>query len=329
MNERAIERWMRLRTTGNIDGILEVPSISSGIDTGFGPIRLAIGPAGEPRLLVPCGPSTHIPNGSGKLLVKISRYDVAGRSTLFIDVMCLERSLDSVFAELAEEVIHRVAGGGGAANSVEETIADFRDLLGGSQKDISDHTILGLVGELFVLRLLSRIATSAVEAWTGPFEQRHDFRRRSLAFEIKTSGRRDATTVSISSCDQLAEPADGSLILVHVKLERSSEGAISVASLSEDILATGASRQSLESALSAIGCHDARAPAWNRLQYTFESMQGYRIGNGFPRIVSDQFPSGVLPQGIESLEYRVDLRAASAFLMSAAELDLEFSRVAM
>jgi hypothetical protein len=329
MNERAIERWMRLRTTGSVDGTLEVPSISSGVDTGFGPIRWAIGPAGEPRLLVPCGSSTQIPGSSGKLLVKISRYEVAGRNTLFIDVMCLDRSLDSVFADLAEEVVHRVAGGASAANSVEGTIADFRDLLGGSQRDIPDHTILGLIGELFVLRLLSRISANAIDAWTGPFEQRHDFRRRNLAIEVKTSGRRDSTSVSISSCDQLTEPAGGSLILVHIKLERTSEGALSVASLSGDILATGASQQSLESALIAIGCHDAHAPAWNRLQYTFESMHGYRIGDGFPRIVSEQFPHGVLPQGVESLEYRVDLRAASAFLMSGSELEMEFSRVAV
>lgn len=331
MNERPIERWMRLRGTGTGDGAIEVPSISSGVETGFGPIRFAIGPEGQPRLMVPCGPGA-MPKGeasNGNLAITMSRYDVAGRKTLFIDVMCIERGLDPAFAELADEIVHRVASGNGPVDAVEGTIADFRDLLrDGEQQDVPDHQILGLIGELLVLRSLVRIGPQAIEAWTGPYEQRHDFRRREHAIEVKTSARADATSVSISSCEQLAEPSGGSLVLMHVKVERADAGDLSVSDLSTEIVGCGASRQLLEKALAAMGCLDPHALGWNRLRYALEEVNGYRIGPGFPKITSAQFPGGFLPEGIESVSYSIDLRAATAFQLSDSELRVELSRIA-
>lgn len=55
MNKRAIDRWRLLKISGKGDGILEVPSIDSGVETGFGTARYAIGAQGQPRLLVPVG----------------------------------------------------------------------------------------------------------------------------------------------------------------------------------------------------------------------------------------------------------------------------------
>src|SRR5690349_2856263 len=187
MGERPIQRWMHLRGTGKGDGAIEVPSISSEVETGFGPIRFAIGPEGQPRLMVPCGTGTVLGGDapSGNLRVNMSRYSVSGRMTLFIDVMCVERSLDPVFAELAEEVVHRVATGAGPADAVAGTIADFRNLLRDGVQTVPDHRILGLVGELLILRNLVRVSPSAIDAWTGPYEQRHDFRHVGHAMEVK------------------------------------------------------------------------------------------------------------------------------------------------
>lgn len=331
MGERPVDRWKRLRNTGKGDGAIEVPSLASDVDTGFGPVRYAIGPEGQPRLMVPCGSGASL-NGetsNGKLSVTMSRYDVASRKVLFVDVMCIDRTLDSVFAELAEEVVHRVASGQGPVGAVEGTIADFRDLLrDATGAEIPDQQILGLIGELIVLRSLMQISPQAVEAWTGPYEQRHDFRSREHAIEVKTSSRADSTSVSISSCEQLAEPAGGSLALVHVNAERSDSGELSVSKLCSDIVGAGADRNALGKALAAMDCLDPGAPEWNRVRFALEKITGYRVDPGFPRITSDQFPGGVLPDGIESVAYEVDLRAASAFQMSEDELDATFARIA-
>lgn len=322
--ERPIDQWNRLRGVGEGDGALEVPSLSSGIETGFGPIRFALGPRGEPRLMVPCGAGTsvHGPKGNGNLSVTLSRYNVSGSMVLFVDVMCINRALDSVFAELADEVVHRVADGHAPADAVEGTIADFRDLLKNpASPEIPEERIVGVIGELLVLQRLVRVSPRAVESWTGPYEQRHDFRRGNRAIEVKTSSRADATLVTISGGEQLAAPEAGSLLLVHVKIERAEGGALCVARLVSEITDCGAQSSVLKTALASIGCKDATAPEWNRVSYALESMSGYCVEPGFPCITPSRFTDGRLPDGIRSLTYSIDLRSARDFLLAPNDLD--------
>lgn len=329
MNDRPIERWKMLRSTGVGDGTLEVPSVSSGVETGYGPVRFAVGPEGQPRLLVPCGPGgTLSEEANGKLAATLSRFTLSGRGVLFVDVMSVDRALDPVFAELADEILFRIDGGAAPIAAVEGTIADFRNLLReGVAQDIEDNKIYGLIGELVVLRSLARMAPSAVGAWTGPYEQRHDFRRRECAIEVKTSSRADATSVSISSCEQLSEPSGGSLVLVHVKVERTDKGDLFVAGLVSEIVDCGVDRSVLEKGLAALGCLDPDSPTWNRIRCGLEGVTAYRVANGFPRITAAQFPGGVLPDGIESIVYSIDLRSAQQFLLSDADREAAYQRV--
>jgi hypothetical protein len=96
---------------------------------------------------------------------------------------------------------------------------------------------------------------------------------------------------------------------------------LSVATLVEDIIATGASGAVLRQGLAAMGCLDHKADAWNRIRVGLEGIQGYRVEAGFPRIISAHFPGNTLPDGIESLVYEVDLRVAKPFALGAAELE--------
>lgn len=330
MNERPIAQWMRLRSTGTGDGAIDVPSLSSGVETGFGPVRLAIGPEGQPRLMVPCGGASSIRGGvsSEKLSVTISRFVVAGRVTRFVDVMCADRSLDTVFAELASEAIHRIASGSGAVEAVEGTIVDFRDLLrDAAGSEVPDHRIVGLIGELVVLRELAKRSPNAITAWTGPFDQRHDFRHGNRAIEVKTSSRADTTSIHVSSIEQLAEPAEGTLLLVHLNVERAGNGELCVSALCAEIVRLGVARQGLMEALAAMGCSDPDSTAWNRIRFSLEKINGYRVDSGFPRVTSAQFPGRVLPDGIMSISYEVDLRAAVGFLVPDGELPGELGKV--
>jgi len=331
MSERPIDRWKRLRRVGAGDGVLEVPSVSSGVETGFGPVRFAIGPEGQPRLLVPCGVAVGLDadTSNGRLSVTLSRFTLSGKSALFIDLMSIEPALDAVFAELADEVVHRVVVGRGPLDAVAGTISDFRDLLRDPRvEEVADHQILGLIGELVVLSMLVKIAPGAVEAWLGPYEQRHDFRRREHALEVKTSSRADVTSVSISSIEQLTEPSVGTLVLVHVRVERADKGELSVSALASEIVQCGASKKSLDDGLAAMGCLDSDSPSWNRIHFALEGVRSYRVESGFPRITSTNFPDGTLPDGIGSVTYAVDLRAAQEFLLSDDELESVLGSIA-
>ena len=331
MNDRPIDRWSRLRSSEEGDGVLEVPSLSSGVETGYGPVRFATGSNGEPRLLVPCGTGSSLATArpTANLSLALTRLNLAGRATTFIDLTCMDRGLDPVFAEIANEVLHRIATGASPVPAVVGTISDFRELLREcSDPDVEDIKIFGLLGELFVMRELVRLSPAAIDAWTGPYEQRHDFRRRQHALEVKTSTRADATRVTINGCEQLSEPADGTLGLVHLKLERAEQGHLHVAQLAADILGLGASKDVLERGLSAMGCGDHRSSAWNRIRCELEGMSAYRVSEGFPRLTKDAFPGGAVPEGVSWVSYVLDLRFAGEFLMSAEDFEIACRRIA-
>jgi hypothetical protein len=332
MANRPIEHWVRLRNSGDGDGAIEVPSISSGVDTGYGYARFAVGPNGEPRLLVPAGPGGQkLGNlSAGKLAVQLSRYTLNGRATLFLDVMCLERPLDAVFAEIADEILHRISSGVAPGKSVETTISDFRELLQDSdRRTVEESKVIGLLGELVVLEMLCRTSPAAIEAWTGPFDQRHDFRRRGQAIEVKTSSRADATSVVISSIEQLTEPAHGVLTLAHVRMERAMGGSLTVAKLVQKIVSLGVGREDIQRRLSSISCDSPDSDAWNNVEFSLEGVSAYRVRERFPRINSSAFEGGKLPAGITAISYTVDLSAAKEFLLDEYGLNAALQGIAL
>lgn len=331
MNKRAIERWRRLSAIGVSDGEIEVPSIDSGIATGFGTARYAIGAQGQPRLLIPISGNTKSigPVSTPKLLVTTSNFKVAGKGTLFLDVLSQDRALDLVFAELAEEILRRIQEGHPPLKAVTASIDDFRELLTEkSHEEIPDYRIQGLVGELEILRRLSTFNPGAVKTWTGPHELRHDFRRDAHALEVKTSSRSDATRVSIHGIDQLTSPAGGTLQLAHIRIEPVTGGPLSVGRLFDSLVKLGADKETLKAGLEALECSDPHAEEWNRLSYTLEGLNIYSVTDGFPRIVASSFSTGCLPQGISTLNYQVDLSHVKPFELSTADCEIAFKRIA-
>lgn len=331
MSKRAIERWKRLKETGSGDGVIEVPSIDSGIATGFGTARYAIGAQGQPRLLVPIvgRVAARGLTSTSKLQVTTSSYQVSSKTTLFIDIMCLDRALDVVFAELAEEILRRIKEGFSPFKAVTASIDDFRELLKErTREEVPENKIQGLVGELQVMRRLVTHNLVATETWTGPFELRHDFRRGIHAIEVKTSGRSDKTRVSIHGIDQLAPPAGGTLHLAHVRLERVENGQLSVGSVYDGLLRSGADQKTLETGLEALGCSDPHGQEWNRLSFDLEGLNVYRVLEGFPRITRSSFIGGFLPEGVTALEYQIDLSHAKTFELSTNEFEIALKRIA-
>lgn len=322
MNKRAIDRWKLLKNSGKGDGFLEVPSIDSGVETGFGTARYAIGVQGQPRLLVPVGgiDSAKGLSSTSKLIVTSSIFKVFGKGTFFIDIQSQDRALDVVFAELAEEILRRIKEGTPPLRAIIQSIEDFRELLKlGPPEEISDNQIFGLIGELEVLRKLSAYSNGAVGIWTGPYGQRHDFRQGIHALEVKSSSRSSASKVTIHGIDQLAPPDGGTLHLVHIRVERAEQGKISVGSLFESIICLGANDKLLRECLAEIGCSDPYAEAWNRLHFELEGIRVYLVSDGFPRIVDSSFLAGSLQTGVSALEYEIDLDNATQFELSMAD----------
>lgn len=323
--------WAEIYASGQGDGVLEVPSRATAVSTGYGQVRIAIGPRGEPRLLVPVGRPVGgaTTTGSRNLLVARSSFRSGGKLEHFIDITLRNPRLTRVFTELAEEILKRLVSGEGPETAVHGTIQDFRNLLARTPEGEIPLTKLGgLIGELVILEKLTAMRPEALDGWTGPIGQRHDFRRRDIALEVKTSLRSDATRVTIHGPEQLLPPSDGRLHLAHVHLEPVDGGALSVAALHRAIIDHGADELVLDERLAEMGCRDPQAEEWNTTSFALEGIDTYAVEAGFPSITPASFSSSIIPAGVVALTYEIDLTAARTHLLDQAQTDALFSEFA-
>lgn len=328
---RLEREWAEIRASGRGDGVLDVPSRATTVTTGYGQVRIAIGPTGEPRLLVPVGrpAAGTINTGSHNLLLTRSSFRSAGKLEHFIDITLRNSQLTRVFTELVEEILKRLESGTGPEAAVHGTIQDFRNLLARTPDgEIPLMKLCGLIGELVVLEKLTAELPTALEGWTGPIGQRHDFRHRDIALEVKTSLRSDASRVVIHGPEQLLPPSDGRLYLAHVRIEPVNGGPLSVAALHREIIEHGADEAILDDRLAEMGCRNPDAEEWNTMSFALEGIDIYTLLSGFPSITPASFSERVLPTGVVGLTYEIDLAMARPYLLDQSQAEallLEFS----
>lgn len=315
-------RWEVLRAGRNESGGLEIPSIPLPAETEAGPMRLAVGPAGEARLLVPLlarEPVGDIETG-GALKIGVTTLIHTQRAIRFLDIVCRSSELDPVFGELVDEVARRVAATKGGVEAVRTVIQDFRALLvPPDRREIKRSRIAGLVAELVVLNRLLGISQSAWRSWCGPAGDRHDFRTRDCSLEVKAS--LGAHQITINGLDQLEVPSGGSLYLAHFHLEQVEGGLLTVAALGSRALARVNDPAGLRERLAAVGCGDIRDTEWNRFAFRAETERLYRVGPAFPKMAPSTFVDGHVPAGVVDAKYRIDLGFASGCECPPADFD--------
>lgn len=307
-------RWNVLRA-GHIDRDgLGIPSLPLDAMTKTGPVRLAVGPGGEARLLVPLAAGEKIDalaTGSA-LKISLTTLTHGQRAIRFLDVICMSPDLEAVFGEVVDDIVRRLADRKDGVAAVAGAIDDFRELLVPPVgRELDRSRVVGLVAELVVLNRLLDISPSAWRCWRGPAGDRHDFRAGDTSLEVKASLGAGAREVTINGIDQLEPPAGGSLYLAHLVLEAVEGGLLTVASLGDRALLRADDPAGLRVMLAAVGCTDVHDAAWNRFAFRAEAERLYHVGPGFPRIAPSSFVGGAIPAGIVDATYRIDLGHAS------------------
>jgi hypothetical protein len=261
------------------------------------------------------------PVSNPSLVVRLVRYHTDQSTALYVDLTLQERRLESVFNELVVEILARLVRGEAPQVAVNGVIRDFRELLSARSGGMAPYrTIVGLLGELLVLERLLSYSSDAVATWRGPHEQRHDFRHGSRAIEVKTSTRSDSSRIAVSGLDQLAAPAGGSLLLVHVRLEPAARGTVSVGGLVDRILAKGGNKDQLDAGLEKLGCSVPVPEEWQESSFELEGLDLYLVEASFPRLVASDLVSQKLSAGVEGIEYRVDLSHAGTSRVPGARI---------
>jgi hypothetical protein len=241
-----------------------------------------------------------------------------------LQLVLLEPRFRDIFSRFVQGVIDRVQDIADEHSAVTAFITQLErwqaflrnrgtDLLGEMERQ-------GLYGEAWVLRnvLLPDLEPAvAVTAWTGPRATPQDFQLPRGFLEVKTTSAVNPRELTISSAAQLDDSSGRSIILVHLPIRTDGDGGESlpelIAGLRHDLAAHPVALELFEGRLFEAGYLDADAPEYARPQYVTQSTSFYRVGPGFPRIIT-----AMLPAGVSNIEYAINLAACRPHVMLKA-----------
>lgn len=222
------------------------------------------------------------------------------------------------FSGLCQDLIDSTRSGCGDLSAPEyltRRLTRWRRLMELSYAGLSDAEARGLIGELVILEsiLIPKFgAMPALLAWGGPYGAAQDFKIAGTLLEVKTC-QLGSWRVLISSIEQLDAGADPIWLAV-VRMSISavqSEAAINLNMLVErvrTVLSADAAIDEFNLRLTEAGFDEQAKSAG--VYYQVDEIRGYRVVDGFPRIVRVQVPGPVV-----SASYVVDVSQCSNFEM--------------
>lgn len=313
----ATDGWTILRAGVSTSSNLEIPTVRTEVNSPVGPVRLAVGPGGEPRVLLPLADRDPVRAivDAPSLRIGVTHLTQGGKQLRFLDIMCTAKHLEGAFADVVDAILLRIEQGLSSLEAAWTTLEDFRSLL--LERVDTGPTIeriAGLAGELLILNRLIDRSPAAWKAWRGPAGDRHDFRSGSTSLEVKTTLKQGKSTIVVHGLHQLEPNADGGLYLSHLTLEPSAGGLLSIGDLAHRALSRVDDPGQLQATLADAGCQDPGSPQWNRQQFNLEAEAFYEVSDKFPRLVPASLVGGKAPVGVSAVEYKVDLATASSCL---------------
>src|SRR4051794_23104774 len=155
------------------DGPTLVQRVAATDDNG-GTLLFAADRSGERHILAPIADDYAFKQSKGAAIETTEwRHPKTGQR--YMDLVCTVDSLATVFYRLADSVTERIQAQQDCHAAMLGALADFRQLLKPAP-NLSDQALRGLFGELTVLALIaSRNPIYAVDSWTGPSGNPHDF----------------------------------------------------------------------------------------------------------------------------------------------------------
>jgi hypothetical protein len=217
--------------------------------------------------------------------------------------------LHALFSILVSEVLDLLKKDPSKPDQVCRQVLDrWRELLERETVGtIGIEKLVGLFGELWFLREMVQRNPSAVLYWTGPRGTRHDFSIGSLAVEVKSTLVRRGRFVEIHGHLQLEPPENGELYLGVLKLEQEAFSGENLSELVESIVRYGGDRYRLFQLLAAVDVRLLTLSEYKDIRFRLYESRIYKVNDAFPRITSNSFIDGVLPRGVISLAYQIDL----------------------
>lgn len=301
--------------------------------TGVGAVSVEAGchfPLGREALIVsfpgswPVNPA-RLPEGKGFDVVCIEGQTVLAGKTAIALVRRPEGSPD-IFAIMVVDVLRTLEAAASTANrdmmeAFLERVREWQAFMARTHRPLSPDAQIGLLGELWMLRLLmdTSLDAGALDCWQGPLRAAQDFHVRGGAIEVKSTVRTGSFLARINSIEQL----DGDrapIFLCAFRFEETTDGISLVDLVSElrERFGLAGVQRGFEAMLMVMGYLDEHAPLYGRT-LTMKEARAFRSEGNMPRLTRTAIPAAV-----RSAAYVLDLDALEVPSFGLRELLNEF-----
>lgn len=305
-----IQRIWSLFPPPAVDGTIEARELDI-LGSPHGRPRLTIDNLGLRHLLIPVphhGRLAEDKHSAGVHLLT-AVWGEGEKRERYIDLVCLKQHLNGLFDLIIYDVLAEIQMSEGEPDRVCVFVLNrWRELLGRDSTPLPEkNEVIGVFGELLMLRDFIRINPLAIQYWTGPERGRYDFFAGGKALEVKTSLQRQGTILTIHGHDQLDPPADGSLHLVILQLEETPADGENLCNLISSIVRLGADQGEMYRKLARLGFFPEILTQLDEQRFKPIEKRVYLVNDEFPRITAASFVNGLLPRGVIAINYRIDL----------------------
>ncbi|RMX18081.1 PD-(D/E)XK motif protein [Vandammella animalimorsus] len=297
--------WSQLRAVRpqSEDALAVIPITIDGNETG---LSSAMDQAGLLHLLIPVtkGPDGALPADLNGLKVRHRRLETG-------DILDLSAppSHEQVFTPFCNEIVDAVVRQSREPwRAVAAIIRAWQSAWKPARQSMDKTVQIGLFGELLVLRslMIPVLGPVAVDQWSGPERERHDFVGPKLHIEVKTT-RKSRPEHEISRLDQLCAPAGCKLLFVSVQLEESIGGDESLASQVDAIInllrGDAVALDLFLTKMANMGWSEEVRNSGELLRFFLRRADVYAVDDDFPRLPDGFSP----PSGVVSVKYTIDL----------------------
>ena len=266
-----------------------------------------------------------LPHGSRGLILRTSHRGDLGEET-DVELVLTDTQHRDIFDLLVRDLVEAAEQPEDEAAGLVRMLArlsDWQQLLRRlSPRGMSDEAQLGLWGELWVLRDVLAPAMGigdAIRAWRGPMGADQDFQMGAVCMEVKTSAAHGLDRIPIASERQLEVPGDVVLVLLGLSVDARVGHGETLGDMIRVVRAAAAEAgrlSTLDDRLETIGCGIEDAHTLGEMGYSVRSLAPFRVGPGFPRLVSTD-----LPVGVSDVGYLISLASCHPHMMSEQSMN--------
>ena len=302
--------WARLSQHPDAPARRELTVVAAGSRTADGDILLGVDDGSLPHVLFPL--SDNAPDFADRrsagvhLVVRNLEHD--GCSARYLDLSARRLHLGRVFGYLVEEASASALSTGDPMGACRGTLARWRELIDRDAPGaLSAEALRGLFAELWLLRLGLALDPGFAAAWQGHAGHAHDFVRRAIALEVKSTVSLASWSFRIHGLAQLDPPAQTELYLAALRLIPDDASGEGITELVQEILNAGIDRVAFMSALANVGYRQADEPHYATQKFVVACERTWPVSGSFPRLVRDGLDGGKLPNGVSDLQYTIDV----------------------